>query len=146
MSGNGNSGRLGKNKKSPVKKKNIGGFKYSMPRTFPAGAKEYWKRNIDYVRASGALVNDTYDSFCRLCMLYHFWKQLSSYVNKNGFTYKTTTDRGAERVVKRPEAEQMLTVCREMLQLERRFCLTPNDKHMKPIDPKRDELEDFINQ
>lgn len=130
MSGSTNSGRGGdkkaRNEKlNPAKETDT--FEYDMPRTLPVDGKFYWKRNIPKLKASGAIKGKDYDSFLRLCQMYAMFCKCQKIVEEKGCTYESLTDRGAIKILKRPEMELALSINKDIMVLERKFGLTPAD-------------------
>lgn len=123
MAGNENSGRHGGKEDNDYKR----GFRFNVPAWLDKEGKSYWKRNLTILVDNQCIGDKDFDAFCRLCDLYSKWRRCQAITNKDGSTYETTSDRGAIRIIKRPEAELELQYHKEMLNLERKFGLNPVD-------------------
>jgi P27 family predicted phage terminase small subunit len=127
MAGNECSGRGGQAKSRNTKENYERSFKYNVPVWLEKTAREYWKRNLPCLTENNAISDKDYDAFCRLCDMYSKWRKCQAVTSKKGSTYETGTDRGALRIIKRPEAELEIQYHKEMLNLERKFGLNPTD-------------------
>ena len=90
-------------------------------------AKEYWDRNIKVLVDNNCIADKDYDEFCRLCVFYAKWRACIAVTSKDGDFYETETDRGAARVMKRPEAVAEMDLHKIMIGLEKKFGLNPAD-------------------
>ena len=136
MAGNERSGRGGKAAEKNEKRKDKSDFSYQIPDWLPDLGREYWRQNKPWLVKQGAISNKDYPAFCRLCDLYAKWRKCQQVTTEEGSTYETTSDRGAIRIIKRPEAELELQYHKEMLNLERKFGLTPVDGKGMKFDKK----------
>lgn len=145
MAGNKNSGR--KSEKSQfVGKVKISWTKPEYIANKPA-ASGYWDRMYPQLLEMGIVRNIDFDAFCKLCELYSMWRKASDCVEAQGLTYESTSDRGASRILKRPEVEIMMSASKDLQCLEKKFGLTPLDaKQVKGNEVKKnDELDEFLN-
>jgi P27 family predicted phage terminase small subunit len=92
--------------------------------------------------AAGAIQDKDFPALCRLCELYANWRFCQAVIAEKGCTYTTTSDRGAMRIVARPEASLELQYHKEMLNLERKFGLNPVDG--KEIKFKKDDAKKSV--
>lgn len=132
MSGNTESGRLGKNKKrengnSFLAEENTA-VKVPIPEKLKGEALGYWKKIMGILQNRGNFSEA--DSFAleRLAVMFGEWQKLESVILENGMTYDAVTDRGSPVIRERPEAKLMINLNKEIKDLERRFGLTPYDR------------------
>ena len=142
MAGNERSGRGGKAaERNPVPVADSA-FSLSCPNWLPPLAREYWGQNVPRLIAAGAIQDKDFPALCRLCELYANWRFCQAVIAEKGCTYTTTSDRGAMRIVARPEASLELQYHKEMLNLERKFGLNPVDG--KEIKFKKDDAKKSV--
>lgn len=132
MPGNERSGRGGKAAaRNPVAVPE-NEFNYVCPEWLTPLGREYWERNAPRLIDCGVLTNKDYDAFCKLCDVYAEWRECQREISSNGMFFETTTDRGAMRVIEHPAVARRSAAFKDMLNLERKFGLTPVDgKGMK---------------
>lgn len=142
MAGNERSGRGRKAaERNPVAVADFG-FSLACPDWLPELAREYWAQNVPRLIDAGAIADKDFPALCRLCELYANWRRCQAVIAEQGCTYQTTSDRGAVRIIARPEASLELQYHKEMLNLERKFGLNPVDG--KEIKFKKDDAKKSV--
>lgn len=124
MSGNTSSGK----RKEPETDKPGDKVHWKQPKPFSEDSKKYWNRYYTLLNDAGVLNESDYDAFVRLCRIYGMFLKCAKVVDKYGSTYKTKSDRGAERILTRPEADYVLRYSKELSSIENKFGLTPGDR------------------
>jgi P27 family predicted phage terminase small subunit len=138
MSGNTNSGRLGKNKKPPAKKTES--MPIACPEKLQGDARKYWDRV--YPLISGTLEPHYFFAFERICWLYGQWCDAEKAINQKGMSYETKTDRGSFTIRERPEVKMILSLNKEIKDLERKLGLTPLDAKQVKTSKKNPSVRD----
>ena len=142
MPGNERSGRGGKAAdRNPIQQE-ANEFSFDCPAWLNKLGMEYWERNAPRLIDCGVLTNKDYDAFCKLCDIYADWRDCQAKIKKSGLFYKTTSDRGAMRIVEHPAVARKSAAFKDMMNLERKFGLTPIDG--KGMKFKKDEKKKSV--
>lgn len=102
------------------------------PPELPEGAVPYWHRIAPMLAEMGRLDPSHLESFRRLCVRYHMIDKAEQHVLKYGTHYSATTDRGAKRILKNPNVDNLRVLDSEVRALEAEFGLTPRSSGKVP--------------
>lgn len=135
--GNKNSGRQRAVKLAVEKEK---AFVPVCPRDLPKAGRVYFKKHASICVGKGTLTEETAVAFRRLCELHHLWRDLFDDIGINGTTYE---NKG--RIYRRPEADNLIKIAKELTALEKRFALVPEMTYQRQRSSqiKSDELEEY---
>ncbi len=101
--------------------------RFEAPEWLSPEAKKVWVRVIRYLRPIGLMTKADVNAMARYCALFVRWRANQEFVEHYGETY-TVKDKADKVMAIRllPQAYLVITLSRELLQLEREFGMTPS--------------------